>query len=278
MHIENPEFSTYGDVGGAKCGTDGAYIFDGAAGSSGLSLRFPEGWDGFDRVVFSMEAENFRLVDGTMALIVNDGYCAWGPPIAKGPYPWINQGANTLTYPTSAFTSGAVSFQLNETFGHSTNWKVRMTAVKFQMIEKKSILIDKPCFSIHGSTPNKTRGEDGSYAFVASSTLLSFDFPQGWKDFENVSFFIGDVKNQVDGTTMSLIVKDGPLSWTDIDSSHGDRYPNLLPGNNILTYPTFLFNNGASLQLNKYGHSTNWTMRMTKIMFHDGPVNDVDLG
>ena len=279
MRIDNPDFSTYGDVGGAKHAADGAYTFDGAAGSAGLSLRFPEDWNSFERVVFFIEAENSRPVDGAMALIVNNGYCVWGPPVAKGPYPWISEGTSSLTYPLSAFSGGAVSFQLNETFGHSTNWKIRITGVEFQNVEKKPMFINNPDFDIYGHTENKTCNVDGSYTFVGDrSTLLCFRFPRGWNDFENVSFFINDAKNHVENTTMCLIVKDGYHSWTDISNAGSDLYPKINPGNNIITYPTRAFIAGAGLQLNKFGHSTNWTMRVSRIAFHDGPIEDAFLG
>ena len=278
MRIDNPELFAYGDAGGVRRAPDGAYVFDGAAGSAGLSLRFPEGWNGFERVVFFVEAENSRPADGSMALIVNDGYCAWGPPVAKGPYPWIDPGASSLAYPVSVFAGGAASFQLNETFGHSTNWKIRVTRVEFQNVEKKPLFVDAPDFAVHGHTENKTRNPDGSYTFVGDlSTLLCFRFPDGWKGFENVSFFIDDARNHVENATMSLIVKAGYNSWEEIDKASYDRYPKISPGSNVLTYPTGAFGDGAGFQLNKFGHSTNWTMRVTKIAFHDGSISDAFL-
>ena len=279
MRIDNPELFAYGDAGGVRRALDGAYVFDGAAGSAGLSLRFPEGWNGFERVVFFVEAENSRPADGSMALIVNDGYCAWGPPVAKGPYPWIDPGASSLVYPVSAFAGGAASFQLNETFGHSTNWKIAVKSVEFQNVEKKPVIVDNPGFDIEGLAPNKTPNADGSYTFSGErSALLCFMFPRGWKSFENVSFFVEGVENHVGDTMMCLIVKNGFHVWTTIDEAHGEQYPRIDRGGNVITYPTLAFADGASLQINKFGYSNNWTIRVTKIVLHDGPIDDVYLG
>jgi len=276
MLVDNPIFSMFGDVGGVKRNQDGIYTFDGAAGSAGISFRFPEDWSNFDKVVFFFDAENLRPDDGAMALIVNDGYNVWRPPVAKGPYPWIKQGANSLIYPTSVFTSGAVSFQLNETFGHSTNWKMTIKRIEFLVSDRKFILLEDPDFSVFGDTANKVRNVDASYTFTGdASALLCFHFPQGWNDFEYVSFFIEDVENHVASMTMSLIVKNQYESWMDIDKTYGTQYPNIEPGSNILTYPTLVFHGGAGLQLNQYAHSMNWTMHITKIVFHDGPIEGV---
>jgi len=276
MLVDNPIFSTFGEVGGIKRNQDGTCTFDGAAGSAGISFQFPEGWDSFDNVIFSIEAENLRPDDGSMALIINDGYNAWEPTIAKRPCPWVRQGMNALAYPVSVFASGAVSFQLNETFGHSTNWKIAIKNIEFLVADRKFILIENPDFSVYGDTTSTVCNADGSYTFFGdASALLCFRFPSGWDDFENVSFFIEGVENHADGMTMSLIVKNRYKSWADIDKAYGNRYPNMEPGSNILTYPTLVFYDGAGLQLNQYGHSMNWTMHVAKIVFHDGPVENV---
>jgi len=277
MLVDKPTFSMFGDAGGVKRNQDGTYIFDGAAGSAGISFQFPEDWRGFDKVTFLVEAENLRPDDGEMALIVNDGYNTWRPPVAKEPYPWIKQGTNSLSYPVSVFTSGAASFQLNETFGHSTNWKMAIKSIEFLVVEKKNILMEEPGFSVYGDTKNTARNLDSSYTFIGdASALLCFHFPQGWNDFENVSFFIEGVENQVDSMTMSLIIKNRYNSWADIDKAHGNQYPTIELGRNILTYPTLVFHGGAGLQLNQYAHSMNWTMHITKIVFHDGPIDKLD--
>ena len=279
MQVDNPEFSAYGDVGGVIRNQDGTYSFDGAAGSAGISFRFPEGWDSFDKVVFAVKAENLRPEDGAMALIVNDGFKVWSPPVAKLPYPWIGQGLATLGYPVPVFTSGSVSFQLNETFGHSTNWKIAIKSVEFQTVEKKPIIVDGPGFEIQGLAQNKTLNKDGSYTFSGErSALLCFRFPQGWKNFEKVSFFVEGVENHVGNTMMSLIIKNGFHVWTTIDETHGGPYPRIDHGNNIISYPTMAFADGASLQINKYGYSNNWTIRVTKIVLHDGSIDDVYFG
>ncbi|MCL2191539.1 MAG: hypothetical protein FWB79_06090 [Treponema sp.] len=276
MHVDNPEFSTYGDIGGVKRGRDGAYLFDGAAGSAGISFSFPEGWDGFDRVVFSVRAQNLRPEDGAMALIVKDGYQVWGSTVTKSPYPWIGEGEHTLTYPAAVFASGAVSFQLNETFGHSTNWKISITRIDFQAVDKNFIRVVSPAFSVFGDTENTTPNVDGSYTFAGdAATLIGLEFPQGWNSYESVTIFIGGVENHVPDMTMSLIVKNRYRSWADIDKSYANRYPDIEPGDNVFTYPTLVFNDGMSLQLNQYGHSANWTMHVTQIVFHDGPIGDV---
>ena len=273
MLVDNPEFTIYGDVGGVSLGLDGVYTFDGAAGSSGLSLRFPESWKDFNRVTFRIGAKNLRPSDGAMALIINDGYKVWSPPVSRSPYPWIGEGETVLTYPLSVFTGGAVSFQLNETFGHSTNWEMCITGIELETVERNYILLENPDFLIYGDTSNKTRNADGSYTFAGdASALVCLAFPEGWRDFGNVSFFIDGVENHVDGATMSLIVKSRYRSWGDIDRAY-DRYPNMEPGDNVLTYPTSLFHDGTSLQLNQYGHSLKWTMRPSKIVFHDDPLN-----
>jgi len=278
MLVENPVFSMYGDIGGVKRGRDGSYVFDGAAGSAGISFQFPEGWNKFDTVTFAVEAENLRPEDGAMSFIVNDGYNVWNPPVAKNPYPWIQQGANALTYPTALFSGCAASFQLNETFGHSTNWKITVTAIEFHHVERRHLIAGLPDFTVLGDTSNRARNPDGSYTFAGdASALLCFRFPDGWNGFENVSFFIDDVENHVADSTMSLIVKSRCGSWTDVDKHHGNRYPGIEPGDNVLTYKTFLFDSGASLQLNQYGHSANWTMRFSKMVFHDGSLNDLFL-
>ena len=278
MYVDNPALSGYGDIGGIRQNRDGTYTFDGAAGSAGISLRFPEGWKGFDRVVFSIEAQNLRPDDGAMALIVKDGYKVWSPSIAQKPHPWIDEGKTVLVYPTSVFSSGAASFQLNETFGHSTNWKIRVTAIEFQTLDKNFIAVEYPDFRVFGDTANTARNLDGSYTFAGdASALLCFQFPQGWDGYGNVSVFIGGVENHDRDLTMSMIVKNRFQSWADIDKSHGNRYPNLEPGDNVLTYPTLVFNDGMSLQLNQYGHSTKWTMHVTRIVFHDGPIGDLSL-
>ncbi|MCL2191538.1 MAG: hypothetical protein FWB79_06085 [Treponema sp.] len=279
MQVDNPEFSAYGDGVGATRNHDGTYSFDGAAGSAGISFRFPGGWDGFDRVVFTIEAENLRREDGEMALIVNDGFKAWDPPVAKSPCPLVRQGSSVLGYPVPVFASGAVSFQLNETFGHSTNWKIAVKSVEFQNVEKKPVIVDNPGFDIEGLAPNKTPNADGSYTFSGErSALLCFMFPRGWKSFENVSFFVEGVENHVGDTMMCLIVKNGFHVWTTIDEAHGEQYPRIDRGGNVITYPTLAFADGASLQINKFGYSNNWTIRVTKIVLHDGPIDDVYLG
>jgi len=278
MRIEDPVFSMFGDLGGVKRNRDGSYTFDGAAGSAGISFQFPDNWNDFDRISFHVEAENFRPDDGAMALIVNDGYNAWAPAIAKNPYPWVSQGAGTLTYPTSVFASGAASLQLNETFGHSTNWKIAVKGIEFMVSDKKSMIVEAPAFSVYGDTSNTAPNENGSYTFDGdASALLSFNFPEGWDDFGNVTFVIENVENYVEGTTMSLIIKNRFMSWATINLNHGERYPTLEPGGNLLTYPAQAFSDGVSLQLNQYGHSMNWTMHVTKIVFHDGPVSGVDV-
>jgi len=275
MHVDDPVFSMFGDDGGVKRCQDGAYAFDGAAGSAGISFQFPDGWKCFNTVVFFIEARNLRPTDGAMALIVNDGYQAWRPPVAKVPYPWVSPGVSTLSYPASVFASGAVSFQLNETFGHSTNWTLNIRKIEFHMTAKNYIFLETPTFAVHGDTQNTDRNLDGSYTFLGdASALLSFHFPQGWDDFENVSFFIDRAENHVNDMTMSLIVKNRYKSWATINQTYGDRYPNIEMGdNNVLTYPTSAFVDGASLQLNQYGHSMNWTMRIRRIVFHDGPAS-----
>jgi len=278
VRVVNPELSTYGDVGGVVRTPDGMCFFDGAAGSSGISFRFPEGWNGFDRVTFAIEAENLRPEDGAMAIIVNDGFKAWAPPVATSPYPWIGDGSNVLSYPTPVFTSGAVSFQLNETFGHSTNWKMTLKSAEFQMVEKKPLIVNNPGFDIEGLAKNKTLNADGSYTFSGErSALLCFRFPREWKDFENVSFFIEGVENHVENTLMCLIVKNGFHVWTTVDEEH-EQYPRIAPGGNIITYSTSAFTDGASLQINKYGFSTSWTIRVTGIVLHDGPIDNVYMG
>jgi len=224
MLVDSPIFSMFGDIGGVKRNQDDTYTFDGAAGSAGISFKFPEDWESFDKVTFLIEAENLRPDDGAMALIVNDGYNTWRPPVAKGPYPWIKQGLNALAYPISVFTSGAASFQLNETFGHSTNWKMTIKSIEFLVVEKKIILMENPDFSVYGDTTNTVRNVDNSYTFIGdASALLCFHFPQGWNDFENVSFFIENVENHIDSMTMSLIVKNRYNSWADIDQAYGNH-------------------------------------------------------
>jgi len=276
MRIDSPDLSVYGSSDGAKRKLGDWYTFDGAAGSAGISFKFPDGWEKFNTVVFSIEANNLRPDDGEMALIVNDGHMAWGPPIAKGPYPWIDQGASTLTFPASVFTSGAASFQLNETFGHSNNWEIAVKSVEFQLVEKNYLLMDNPDFEIGGDTSNTTRNMNGSYTFIGDeSALLCVHFPEGWKTYENVTFFIDNVENHTEKTTMSLIIKNQYKSWTDVDKNYAHRYPRMEEGNNFFTCPTLVFHGGTSLQLNQYGHSTNWTMHLAKIVFHDGPIKDV---
>ncbi|MCL2600822.1 MAG: hypothetical protein FWD88_06550, partial [Treponema sp.] len=115
------------------------------------------------------------------------------------------------------------------------------------------------------------------YTFTGdASALICFQFPYGWDDYENVTFFIDDVENHVADMTMSLIVKTRYKSWATIDPAHGDRYPILDEGSNSLTYPIFAFTDGASLQFNQYGHSTNWTLHVTKLVFHDGLISDLE--
>ena len=276
MHIDKPEFSVYGDLEGIKCNQDGTFVFDGAGGSAGVSFRFPEGWDGFGRVVFYVRAENLRPEDGAMALIVKDGYKVWNPNVVHSPFPWVEDGETALSYPTAAFTSGAVSFQLNETFGHSTNWKIHLERIEFKVVDKNFMLMKHPEFMVFADTANTNRNLDGSYTFSGdASTLLCLEFPQGWNSYENITFFIGGVENHVPDMTMSLIVKNRYRSWADIDKSYANRYPNIEPGDNVFTYPTLVFNDGMSLQLNQYGHSMNWTMHITQIVFHDGPIDEV---
>ena len=266
----------YGDSGGVKRNRDGTYTFDGAAGSAGVSFRFPEGWDGFDRVVFSFKAQNSRPEDGAMALIVKDGYEVWNPNITKSPYPWVDEGETSFSYPVAVFTTGAVSFQLNETFGHSTNWKFRITKIEFQAMDRNFMLVGYPDFTVAGDTAHTARNVDGSYTFMGdASSLLCLRFPQGWNSYENATIFMGGVENHVPGTTMSLIIKNRYRSWTDIDKAYGDRYPGIEPGDNVLTYPTLVFNDGLSLQFNPFGHSMNWTVHITRLVFHDGPIEDV---
>jgi len=278
VYINDPELSIYGDIGGVKRRRDGTYIFDGAAGSAGIGLQFPDGWDKFDRVVFSLKSKNHRPDDGAMALIVKDGYKVWTPSVAISPHPWIDEGETTLTYPVSVFSSGAVSFQLNETFGHSTNWEIHIAKVEFQIMDKNFIVVKNPDFNVFGDTANTARNADSSYTFAGdASALLGFHFPQGWNSYENITIFIDDVENHIANTTMSIIIKNRYHSWADIDKAHGDRYPNLETGSNVFTYPTLVFNDGMSLQLNQYGHSMNWTLNITKIVFHDGPIDDVYL-
>jgi len=276
VRVDNPALSVYGDIGGVKSNRDGTYTFDGAAGSAGISFQFPQGWNDFDKVVFSIEAQNLRPEDGAMALIVKDGYKVWGSTVTKSPYPWIEHGESTISYPIAVFASGAVSFQLNETFGHSTNWKIRITKVEFQTADNNFVLVKKPAFSVLGDTANRIRNADGSYTFAGdASALICFRFPQGWNSYENATFFICGVENHVPEMTMSLIVKNRYQSWADIDKAYGNRYPNIEPGDNVFTYPTLVFNDGMSLQLNQYGHSMNWTMNITQIVFHDGPIDDL---
>ena len=275
MHVDNPGFSMYGDVGSVRPNQDGGYTFDGAAGSGGVCFRFPDGWDRFDKVVFVVEAQNLRPEDGEMAIIVNDGFSAWAPPVARSPYPWIGEGLVVLDYPVRVFTGGAVSFQLNETFGHSTNWKMAIRRVEFQNIEKKPIVIDDPAFDIHGLARNKTPNADGSYTFSGErSALLCFRFPRDWKNFEYVSFFVQGVANHEENTMMRLIVKDGYNVWTTVDEAY-EQYPRVDLGDNVISYPTDAFSDGAGLQINKYGFSTSWTLRVARIVLHDGPIGDV---
>jgi len=278
VRVENPVFSMYGDAGGAKRNRDGTYTFDGAAGSAGISFRFPDGWDKFDKVVFAVDAKNIRPDDGEMAIIVNDGFSTWAPPVAKSPYPWFGEGSVCLSYPTLVFASGAVSFQLNETFGHSTNWKIAIKSIEFLNIEKKPVAIDNPSFDIHGLATNKVLNADGSYTFRGErSALLCFQFPQNWKNFENVSFFIEGVENHVCNTSMCLIVKDGFHVWTTVNEAH-EQYPRIAIGDNIISYSTQAFTDGVSLQINKYGFSNSWTIRVVRIVLHDGPIDDVYIG